>query len=169
MEDEIASFGRTEISFLKSQAMVNQRRRARICFHKTAHDPLNEMLIALSEKSYIRPHKHLNKSESFHIVEGLVDVVIFGDTGEILSIIELGDNRTERLSYYRLPKGIFHTILILSEMLVVHEVTSGPFLRHETVYANFSPDEAFEPEIVAYQKQLVIQVTQFKKSSKLIS
>jgi len=48
-------------------------------------------LIVLSGNTYIRPHKHLAKSESFHVIEGLVDIVILDDQGAITEVIQLGD------------------------------------------------------------------------------
>lgn len=41
------------------------------------------MLIVMAKGSYIRPHKHKNKSESFHIIEGLLDVIVFDLAVEI--------------------------------------------------------------------------------------
>jgi cupin fold WbuC family metalloprotein len=79
--DRIVKVGQEELAFLKQQAAGNLRKRARICAHKTNDDALHEMLIAISAKSYIHPHKHLGKSESFHIIDGLVDVVVFDDQG----------------------------------------------------------------------------------------
>ena len=46
------------------------------------------MFIALSDETYIRPHKHLNKSESLHVLEGSADVVFFDEKGKITKIID---------------------------------------------------------------------------------
>jgi cupin fold WbuC family metalloprotein len=91
--DSIVKVGQEKLAFLKREAATNHRKRARICAHKTNDDAIHEMLIAISAKSYIHPHKHLGKSESFHIVDGIVDVVVFDDEGEIVEIIELGGSQ----------------------------------------------------------------------------
>lgn len=140
-EDPIVRFGDPEIEFLKRQAQANPRKRARICAHKTNDDALHEMVIAISAASYIHPHRHLGKSESFHIVEGEVDVVVFDDAGGIVDVIELGAAGSGRKFYYRLSESAFHTLLIRSDFLVVHEVTNGPFARDKTVLAPFAPSE----------------------------
>lgn len=137
----VVSLGAAESSFLKQQALSNPRRRARICVHRANEDPLHEMLIAIAPGSYIHPHKHLAKSESFHIVEGLVDVIIFDDSGSVTKIIKLGEPGSGRGFYYRLSESRFHTLRILSEILIMHEVTNGPFDKSQTVLAAFAPSE----------------------------
>ena len=164
--DPIVKVGQEELAFLKQQAADNQRKRARICAHKTNDDALHEMLIAISAKSYIHPHKHLGKSESFHIVDGLVDVVVFDDQGEIVEIIELGDARSGRNFYYRLSQSAFHTLLIRTDFLVVHEVTNGPFLREKTVLADFAPLEEQAAEAGAYIRKVAERAAAFAKTTR---
>jgi cupin fold WbuC family metalloprotein len=138
----IVRFGGEELAFVKRQALANARRRARICAHRSDDDALHEMLIAISADSYIHPHKHTRKVESFHIVAGTVDVVVFEDDGTVADVIELGDASSGRSFYYRLSDSKYHTLLIQGELLVVHEVTNGPFNREETKLAPFAPPEA---------------------------
>ena len=164
--DSTVKIGVEEIAFLKQCARSSRRHRARICAHKTDEDALHEMLIAISEKSYIHPHKHLGKSESFHIVEGIVDVVVFDDLGEIIEVIELGDSRSERNFYYRLSESSFHTLLIRTDFLVVHEVTNGPFLREGTVLADFAPPEEQVAEAGAYISKIAERVAAFAGESR---
>jgi cupin fold WbuC family metalloprotein len=159
--DSIVKIGKRELAFLEKQAATNQRKRARICAHKTNDDVLHEMLIAISTKSYIHPHKHVGKSESFYIVDGVVDVVAFDDLGEIVEIIELGDVRSGRNFYYRLPESIFHTLLIRTDFLVVHEVTNGPFLRERTVLADFAPPENQVHQAEAYIRRVTERAAAF--------
>jgi cupin fold WbuC family metalloprotein len=139
--DPIVRLGTEELAFLKRQAAQSPRKRARICAHKTNDDALHEMLIAISATSYIHPHRHVGKSESFHIVEGEVDVVVFDDDGSIVDVIELGPAGSRRKFFYRLSESAFHTLLIRSDFLIVHEVTNGPFARDKTVLAPFAPQE----------------------------
>jgi cupin fold WbuC family metalloprotein len=149
-EDRIVRIGQEWMTFLKESAVASLRRRARICAHRSNEDRLHEMLIAICADSYIRPHKHLGKSESFHIVEGIVDIVVFDDDGAIREVIALGDATSGRSFFYRLSDSLFHTLLIRSEVLVVHEVTNGPFQRDEAVLAPFAPPEDRREEARAY-------------------
>jgi cupin fold WbuC family metalloprotein len=140
--DPIVQIGGDEIEFLKRQAQDNPRGRARVCAHKTNEDALHEMVIAITAQSYIHPHRHVGKSESFHIVEGEVDIIVFDDGGAIVDIIGMGAIGSGRKFYYRLSDSAFHTLLIRTNFLVVHEVTNGPFLKEKTVLAPFAPAEA---------------------------
>ena len=139
--DRIVRFGGDEVAFVKEQARKSPRKRARICAHKSNDDSLHEMLIAIAADSYVRPHRHVGKSESFHIVEGEVDIAIFDELGEITDVVEMGSTMSGRQFFYRLSESAFHTLLIRSELLVIHEVTSGPFVAGATVLAPFAPPE----------------------------
>ena len=161
-EEPIVRIGDGEIDFLKRQAQASPRRRARICAHKSNEDALQEMLIVISADSYIHPHKHLGKSESFHIIDGEVDVAVFDDAGAIVDVIELGAPGSGRQFFYRLDHGAFHTLLIRTPFLVVHEVTNGPFARDRTVMATFAPLEQDAAAAREYMQQVAAQAAQFR-------
>jgi cupin fold WbuC family metalloprotein len=158
-DESIVRLGAEQMSFLKQQARSSYRKRARICTHRSNDDALHEMLIAISADSYIHPHKHTRKVESFHIVEGLVDVVVFDDFGVIVDVVELGDVSTGKDFYYRLSDSVFHTLLIHSDFLIVHEVTNGPFVPNETILAPFAPPESRYDEALAYIAEVGRSVT----------
>ena len=83
----------------------------------------------------------MNKSESFHVIEGMVDVVLFSEGGEVSKVIKMGSYSSGGCFYYRVASPIYHTLLIRSEVLVFHETTNGPFDRSQMVFAPWSPDE----------------------------
>ncbi len=153
-EDPIVRLGDEEIAFLKRQAQANTRKRARICAHKSNDDALHEMVIAIWTSSYIHPHKHIGKSESFHIIEGEVDIAIFDEAGTVVDVIELGAMGSGRKFYYRLSERAFHTLLIRTDYLVVHEVTNGPFDRDRTVLAPFAPSEDEVHQVRDYMRRV---------------
>jgi len=135
----ISEIAEADIEVLKDAVAASPKRRARINAHTDSTDPLHEMVIALRGDSYIRPHKHPVKSESFHIIEGAVDIVIFDDEGEILRVVSLAERGRTGSFYYRMSKPYFHTLLINSELLIIHETTNGPFTKEGTVFAEFAP------------------------------
>lgn len=153
-DEPIVRMGPGEIAFVKEEARKSPRRRARICAHRSNDDALHEMLIAISSASYIHPHRHIGKAESFHIVEGEVDVAVFDEAGTVVDVIELGAMGSGRSFYYRLSDSAFHTLLIRSEFLVVHEVTNGPFDRARTVLAPFAPPEDQTEQARDYMKRV---------------
>jgi len=164
--DPIVRFGDEEIAFLKRQARSNARKRARIRAHRPNDDPLHEMMIAILSTSYIHPHRHVDKSESFHIVEGDVDIAVFDESGTILDVIQLGPAGRGRTFYYRMSDSAYHTLLIRSELLVVHEVTNGPFDRTRSILAPFAPGEDRAEEARAYMVRVADEVAAFLRRPK---
>ena len=158
--DPIAKIGRAEIQLLKERALRNPRQRIRICAHKSTDDPLHEMLIVHTKDTYVRPHKHLNKSESFHVIEGVVDVIVLDETGKVVEVIEMGDYVSGRRFYYRIDAPAYHTLIIQSDVLVFHETTNGPFKRGDADFAPWAPEEG-SLSAVQYLKQLDQSVAEF--------
>jgi cupin fold WbuC family metalloprotein len=153
-DESIVRLRNHDLSFLKDKAQLSKRKRARICTHRSNDDGLHEMLIAIYADSYIHPHKHTSKIESFHIIEGLVDIVVFNDDGAIFDVVRMGAFSTGKSFYYRLSDSLFHTLLIKSEFLIVHEVTNGPFVADETILAPFAPLESRYDEVLTYVADL---------------
>src|SRR5262245_15632112 len=69
-EGEIAVAGAELIDVLRRAAAASPKRRARLCAHPGTEDLLHEMLIVLGRDSYVAPHRHIGKSESFHLIDG---------------------------------------------------------------------------------------------------
>lgn len=152
----IISIGAEEIDFLSREVAGSPRGRVRINIHPDSSDRLHEMIIAIRCDSYIRPHKHPDKSEAFHVVHGVVDIVVFEDDGSIHSIVPLASSSPGKAFYYRMSKPYFHTLLIRSDVLIVHEITNGPFVRDGTVFGAFAPSEDAEASVIsAWQANLV--------------
>ena len=66
------------------------------------------MMIILSKGTYIRPHKHVNKVESLHVIAGSADVIFFDNNGKILKRISLSNKKDKSNFYYRLSSSVFH-------------------------------------------------------------
>lgn len=151
----LAAINDAHIDWLRQAAAASPRGRVRINLHPDNDAPLHEMFIAIQPGSYIRPHKHPHKSESFHLVHGAVDVIVFDDAGEITDVIELGQPGSGKAFYYRMSAPLFHTLLIRSDLLVLHEVTNGPFDPGATVWGGFAPaEDAAAAAIQAWRQTL---------------
>lgn len=150
---------REDIVFLKQQAAVNRRGRVRLCAHPNSEDRLHEMLIVHSRSAYVPPHRHMNKSESFHLIEGLLTVFIFDEDGKIKEVIPMGDPGSGRAFYYRLSSNRYHTIWPESEYVVFHEVTNGPFDRKESMSAPWAPAEDDKQGQERFIKTLLSSIT----------
>jgi cupin fold WbuC family metalloprotein len=152
--DPVVSVGPREMNLLKREVVNTDRKRIRLCAHKNSSDLLHEMFVVYMNMTYVKPNKHLNKDESLHILEGEADFVFFDDGGEITAIVPLGDRSSGRPFYIRVPAFVYHTIVMKSDTLVIHEATPGPFYREDTVWAPWGPDEKDLPEVARFMRRL---------------
>lgn len=152
--DPIVRVRKQDIGELIQRAILNPRKRIRICSHTGVQDRLHEMLIVHTNETYVRPHKHLGKSESTHIIQGEVDVVIFDETGTITDVLQLGDYASGKTFYYRISDPLYHTLLIRSEIIVFHETTNGPFDLTDTVFAPWEPDYTNASALTGFKENL---------------
>jgi cupin fold WbuC family metalloprotein len=140
-DEPVTKVTRHDVDVLKALARQTARQRSRLCAHPDAADTLHEMLIVHPNGTYVRPHKHPRKSESFHVIEGAADVVIFDEAGHVTEVMPMGDYASGRQFYYRMDVPYYHTLLISSDVLVFHETTNGPFRSSDTVFPSWAPEE----------------------------
>ena len=60
----------------------------------------------------------------------------------------------------------FHTLIVRSDLLIVHEITNGPFLPTGTVYAGFAPEEGDTAKAAAFQADLVKRVAVIREAAR---
>lgn len=148
---------------LKKNIIKTNQKKIRICSHLKKDDFLHEMFIIHHKSCYIRPHRHISKSESIFIIEGEVDLILFDELGNIKDVIEMGDPLSKKLIYNRLNESIFHTLLIKSEYIIFHEVTEGPFDKFKTEYAKWAPADD-GPRAECYVHDTILKVNNFKSN-----
>ena len=138
----VATVGMQDVDELKELALTNPRGRMRLCLHPSVQHRLHEMLIVQCKNTYVRPHKHVAKAESLLVLEGEVDVVLFDEDGSPMTVAHLSNPAgDDGLFYHRINESLYHTLIIRSETLVFHEITSGPFRRADTIFAPWAPVE----------------------------
>lgn len=136
--------------FLKEKAEIHELKKARICLHKNDSDKVNEMIICTYEGAYVRPHMHMKKSESYHMIEGTCSLIFFDNTGKTTKVI-----KTIKDNIIKVPCSIWHTMIVTSKYCIIHEVTNGPFNTGNTIFADWSPSESEEKVVIAkYLKSL---------------
>ncbi len=138
------------VTKLKSMALAVPLKRARLCLHLSKEDAVQEMVIALHRDTYIRPHRHAGKSESFHMIEGEVLIGFFDEAGEIQQTVHLTSSG-KRPFLYRLSAPLWHTVIPLTEFAVFQEVTMGPFSASE--FPVWEPEN--QPEAIERFKERV--------------
>ena len=130
------------IEELKRIALEHPMRRSRLLLHHAPTDPTHEMIIVAHKSTYIRAHRHpAHKSESYHILEGKMNVNIYDDSGAIRDVVRLAADGSEALMI-RVQGGTWHEPVPVTEWMVYHEVYSGPFEKSVDVeYASWAPEE----------------------------
>ena len=126
------------IRFLKDKARNTPARRARLCAHPAPEADQHDMLIASHRDTYVAPHRH-PKSESFLVIEGEADLLLFEADGRLARRITMGPAKSGLPMFYRMPAGRYHSLAIWSEVLVFVESTRGPFSRQDMDEAPWAP------------------------------
>ncbi|MFA5147159.1 MAG: WbuC family cupin fold metalloprotein [Candidatus Omnitrophota bacterium] len=143
-----------DIRRLKKEAAKSDLKRARLCLHKDHADKVHEMVIAFCKGSYARPHRHSDKSESFHVIEGRMTVALFDRRGKVMRRVEMGPAGSGLTFFYRMADELWHTVVPNTEFVIVHETTRGPFIRNESELAPWSPDYGDAEGINAFLRRL---------------
>ena len=159
--ESITRIDRVDVQKLITLAKGNSRKRIRLCAHHSTDESMHEMLILHSKNTYVRPHKHLGKPESFHVIEGRADIVVFDDNGDVRDVIQMGNYASNRAFYYRISTALYHTLIIRTDVLVFHETTTGPFNRKDTVFASWSPEEHYTVGCALFMEKLTLEAEKF--------
>ncbi len=138
LDENQFSVSREDITKLKEIALSNKSGKARLCTHSTTEDTIHEMFIVHTRDTLVKPHKHTNKVESFHILEGTILLTIYSDLGEIQKQVELSSIDSTGTLYYKIEKNTFHTIEIFSDVAVFKETTQGPFQNSNSIFATWN-------------------------------
>lgn len=151
--EEPVSIRQEHIETLKWLAKNTLRKRARICTHPDTTNPLHEMIILHARGAYVRPHRHPGKSESFHVIEGEADIILFDEGGKVENVISMGEKGSGKAFFYRLNQATFHTLLIRSEVFIFHETTNGPFQPGASEFAPWAPLEEDQESVERFMNQ----------------
>jgi cupin fold WbuC family metalloprotein len=128
------------IEILKHAARKSPVRRARFCAHLSPEAEQHDMLVVTHQDSYVTPHRHLTKSETFVVLQGSADVILFDEGGAVKKIIRMGAPSSGLPFFYRMPPKRFHSLAIETEFLVFLENTKGPFISDDREHATWAPN-----------------------------
>jgi len=126
---------------LKRHAFEADQKRARLCLHRSPEDALHEMIIVFHRDTIVRPHRHSCKSESYHIIFGELDILLFDENGHPTRLIRMGDLSSGGTLVYRMSEPYWHSVIVRSEYAAIHEVTNGPFRAEDSEFASWAPEE----------------------------
>ena len=129
------------IEEIKYEALQSSRHIARLLMHLSHEDTVQEMLIAMGKNCVVTPNSSIGKSESLQIIEGRLLLVIFDKDGNVVKQEEMAPVGNNCASIYRLNSTPWHTMIPLTEMVVVHETLQGPFESSSEPLPNWIPSD----------------------------
>ena len=130
--DNIVTISKNTIDELKNLASNNKLNKSRLLLHNKNDNKLHEMLIVhLSSPpksfKYNIPHKNINISKSWLVIEGEILIVIFNDEGDILEHYFIGKKSIDQDFMIRLNNSYYHTLIPTTATVVYIESLIGPF------------------------------------------
>jgi cupin fold WbuC family metalloprotein len=113
------------------------RRNVRLCLHSSAGAAYHEMVALEWYGHYFPPHKHFDKGETLHIIDGELGVLGFDDAGNVVFSTVLGRNDCLIAS---LGPGRWHMTVPMTGTAIYHESKPGPFLGDaDRMFATWAP------------------------------
>ena len=133
----------TGTPFISDEMIMEMKRIAykkkcniRLNLHKHPDDDFHNMIIFQWKGTYVRPHYHKNKSETYNVIEGCQNIILFDENGSISSTLTLSKDDNKIMV---VDKGQIHSSEILSDYVIFHESKVGPFLYSEdSLYPDWS-------------------------------
>ncbi len=148
------SVGEAEIAALLAEAEALGQVNMRICLHQTSQDSFHNMIILEYPNSrYFRPHRHGEKGETCHMIDGSLQLFVFNEDGSVLKS-EMMDADSNPI--FRVGAKQWHTLIPISSPVIYHESKLGPFLGDEdSLYPTWAPDGADMDEAMRYTQNLM--------------
>ena len=144
------------VAELKEMALEHTEKNVRLCLHDGPDALFHTMIIVEKMGKYYRPHKHLDKGECFHILEGSMAVFSFDDEGSVIDQFVLNPDDT---FMYRVAENMYHAVIPLTPLVVYHESKIGPFLQEgDSIFAPWAPVGKDQVENDEYYQTLLGQI-----------
>ena len=151
------------IQSIKKNIKYKKIKRYKICLHKNEKEKVQEMLNFSNGFNYYRPHKHLNGvSESYHIIEGQMEIYIINSKCKVKKKIKLSAKSKNNYFIFKISTPEYHFVVPSSEWLIYHEVTTGPWNKKNLKYAEFSPKIDNLKEGYNFYKKMKLQSKNLK-------
>lgn len=108
-----------------SEAQASPRLRMNYNFHASLDAPIHRLLNALEPGTYLPPHRHADKEETYVVLRGSLLAFFYDDSGNITEKVDL--NPSAGVYGLEIPAGTWHSIISLETGTVIFEIKSGPY------------------------------------------
>ena len=130
------------VEYVKAEARNSSKLIARLLMHLSHKDLVQEMLIAMCAGCVVVPNRAVGRSESLQVVEGEMLLILFDGNGEVIKRVEMGPPESGKAFLYRFTSTPWHTMIPVTEMVVVHEALQGPFEKSSEGLPEWVPNDA---------------------------
>lgn len=110
-------------------------KNARLCLHKDPSAKMHDMIILEHAGKTYPAHRHPTKSETLHMIYGMIRVHIYDDKNDYVQNFDLVAG-----SIFRIEAMTYHKNEAISNTVIYHETKTGPF------------DATVDNEIAAWEK-----------------
>jgi cupin fold WbuC family metalloprotein len=139
---------------------IKSGQNARLSLHSGPGDTFHEMIIFQHADQYYPPKKHLDKDKSFHMIKGEMVVVIFSEMGEVVDARRLEPKKSP---IYRIAKNTYHTDIPISDYVIHHESTLGPFLgNNDRIFAEWAAEPKNKTEFLNFRERMIAKLAEFE-------
>ena len=119
----LAFFPKKNTSLILSKKLISEikkiafktRKNLRVGLHGDPNEKFHNLIVFQWKSTYCRPHKHLYKEETCHMIEGSQRVITLDNNAKIIADHKL-DCKNNLL--FRIEKNTFHTSKILSMLMI---------------------------------------------------
>lgn len=133
--DGLAIVTALQVDALLENAKSSPRLRAHLLLHAGPDDQVQRLLIAAQPGTYVRPHRHSEQWEMLVLQRGLMDVLRFGESGELIS----RETLDPRSPVVQIAPGAVHGCIMRAPDTLVLEVKPGPYRPNE--FVAWAPEE----------------------------
>lgn len=113
------------LDMVTSQAKENSRLRMNYNFHDSMDAPVHRLLNALEPGTYLPPHRHADKEETYLVLRGSLLAFYYDDAGNVIEKVCL--NPLEGKYGLDIPPCTWHSIVVLEPGTVIFEIKKGPY------------------------------------------
>lgn len=113
------------LNSISEQAKSNPRLRMNFNMHESMDDDIHRLLNAIEPDTYLPPHRHPEKDETYIVLRGSLFTYFFDDEGKVIEKVKLSPQEG---SYgLEIPANTWHSIVVLEPDTVIFEIKKGPY------------------------------------------
>ena len=124
---------------------IAEKGKSRYCAHNSIKDSIHEMMIFHKKDTLILPH--LTCNESYLIIEGELDILIYNELFEPVELVEMGAFGSGKVVYHRMNPPRYRAVRLVTDTLFF-EVKEGPLREESTVWADWDSEDALRISVL---------------------